>query len=224
MKKTCPNGHVYDSNIYGDTCPLCPSSASPAGGGLSSNPTMMATDGYEQSAHTRVAAPSPMAQQPMIPQQSTPMQNDPTGPTQVRQGLQQAATNKPASEGSRTVIRRPATATSSAAAQTEGRKLVGFLVTYNRHPMGKAFNIYEGRNYIGRDASCDVSVPDDNQMSGRHMLIRYLSGNKKFSFRDEMSSNGTYINKQLMDEGELQNYDIIRVGSTLFIFISIPQI
>ena len=106
----------------------------------------------------------------------------------------------------------------------EGRKLVGFLVTYNRTPMGKAFNIYEGRNYIGRDASCDISIPDDNQMSGKHMLIRYLSGNNKFNFKDEMSSNGTYVNKELLDEGELQNYDIIRVGSTLFIFIAIPQI
>ncbi len=106
----------------------------------------------------------------------------------------------------------------------EGRKLVGFLVTYNRNPLGRAFNIYEGRNVIGRDASCDIAIPDDNQMSGKHMSIRYLSGNNKFRFHDEMSSNGTYVNKELLDDGELQNYDIIRIGSTLFIFIAIPQI
>lgn len=23
-KKVCPNGHIYDSSIYGDECPLCP--------------------------------------------------------------------------------------------------------------------------------------------------------------------------------------------------------
>ena len=45
-----------------------------------------------------------------------------------------------------------------------------------------------------------------------------------FKFRDEQSSNGTFINKQLLDDGKLQNYDIIRVGSTLFIFVAIPQI
>ena len=77
---------------------------------------------------------------------------------------------------------------------------------------------------IGRDPSCDICVEDDNQMSGHHMSIRYLSGNNKFRFHDEMSSNGTYVNKELLDDGELQNYDIIRVGSTLFIFIAIPQI
>jgi predicted component of type VI protein secretion system len=156
-------------------------------------------------------------------------QQDPTGSTRVspnvRQQAQSVAQPQPQNTGARTTIRRnPAMMGAAVKAGEDGRKLVGFLVTYNRTPMGKAFNIYEGRNYIGRDASCDISIPDDNQMSGKHMLIRYLSGNNKFSFKDEMSSNGTYINKELLDEGELQNYDIIRVGSTLFIFIAIPQI
>ena len=26
-KKVCPNGHIYDSSIYGDECPLCPKGA-----------------------------------------------------------------------------------------------------------------------------------------------------------------------------------------------------
>lgn len=55
------------------------------------------------------------------------------------------------------------------------------------------------------------------------MQIRYISGNDKFCFRDEMSSNGTIVNNKLLDKGELQNYDIIRVGSTQLIFIRIPQ-
>lgn len=160
---------------------------------------------------------------PNVPQQ------DPTGSTRVSPNVKQQAqgANQPQVQkgGARTTIRRnPALMGGAAKPGEDGRKLVGFLVTYNRTPMGKAFNIYEGRNYIGRDASCDISIPDDNQMSGKHLLIRYLSGNNKFSFKDEMSSNGTYVNKELLDEGELQNYDIIRVGSTLFIFIAIPQI
>lgn len=56
------------------------------------------------------------------------------------------------------------------------------------------------------------------------MSILYRSVDNKFKFRDEQSSNGTFINKELLDEGELQNYDIVRVGSTLFIFVAIPQI
>lgn len=225
QKKTCPNGHVYDQSIYGDTCPLCP--ASNAGNNVASNFTV-AAPGESSGAHTRVVQPSPAAQAPnAYPHMQA--QPDPTGSTKVSPSIQQQAQNSSQAQGqpsaARTTIRRnPAMTGGTAKVEENGRKLVGFLVTYNRTPMGKAFNIYEGRNYIGRDASCDISIPDDNQMSGKHMLIRYLSGNNKFSFKDEMSSNGTYVNKELLDEGELQNYDIIRVGSTLFIFIAIPQI
>lgn len=228
IKKTCPNGHVYDQSIYGDTCPLCPSSAN-MGSNTASNQTM-AAPGDSSGAHTRVVQPS-MNSGSGIPNgfPNVQAQQDPTGSTRVSPNVKQQAqgATQPQSQnvGARTTIRRnPAMMGAVVKPGEDGRKLVGFLVTYNRTPMGKAFNIYEGRNYIGRDVSCDISIPDDNQMSGRHLLIRYLSGNNKFSFKDEMSSNGTYINKELLDEGELQNYDIIRVGSTLFIFIAIPQI
>ena len=227
LKKTCPNGHVYDQSIYGDTCPLCPSSAN-TGSNTASNLTM-AAPGEPSGAHTRVVQPSmePLGgNRGVFPNMQAPQ--DPTGSTRVSPSVRQQAQEAPSqgqNGGARTTIRRnPAMMGGAVKPGDNGRKLVGFLVTYNRTPMGKAFNIYEGRNYVGRDASCDISIPDDNQMSGKHMLIRYLSGNNKFSFKDEMSSNGTYINKELLDEGELQNYDIIRVGSTLFIFIAIPQI
>lgn len=227
QKKTCPNGHVYDQSIYGDTCPLCPSPVN-TGSNTASNSDMVAP-GESSGAHTKVVPPSMEpsgGNRGVFPNMQS--SQDPTGSTRVSPNVKQAqgaAQPQNQNTGARTTIRRnPSMMGGAAKAGEEGRKLVGFLVTYNRTPMGKAFNIYEGRNYIGRDASCDISIPDDNQMSGKHLLIRYLSGNNKFSFKDEMSSNGTYINKELLDEGELQNYDIIRVGSTLFIFIAIPQI
>ena len=69
----------------------------------------------------------------------------------------QAATEQPQQQQTaRTVIRQnPAMRGGVAPKPGEtGRKLVGFLVTYNRTPLGKAYNIYEGRNFIGRDAEC----------------------------------------------------------------------
>ena len=231
QKKTCPNGHVYDQSIYGDTCPLCPPSAA-SNVNSASNPTV-AVPNESSAPHTRVVQPNAMQfnMQGGYAGGAAQMQNvaDPTGSTRVAQsmGIQKPQNVQQASPNAapRTTIRRnPAMMGGAVKAEEGGRKLVGFLVTYNRTPLGKAFNIYEGRNYIGRDADCDIAIPDDNQMSGKHMLIRYLSGNNKFSFKDEMSSNGTYVNKELLDEGELHNYDIIRVGSTLFIFIAIPQI
>lgn len=225
-KKVCPNGHVYDQSIYGDTCPLCPSVQTSANA-PQVNPTMAVQNEIPQAAaHTKVQPGPAVANSPQpMGMGAIPPHADPVGSTKVAPVIrqQQQAASQP--QAGKTVIRHNASMTAGGIKPgEEGRKLVGFLVTYNRTPMGRAFNIYEGRNVVGRDASCDISIPDDNQMSGKHMSIRYLSGNNKFRFHDEMSSNGTYVNKELLDDGELQNYDIIRIGSTLFIFIAIPQI
>lgn len=104
-----------------------------------------------------------------------------------------------------------------------GKKLVGFLVTYDIKPEGTAFNLYEGRNYIGRDVTSDICIPNDSQVSGRHVSILYRSVDNRFKFRDEQSSNGTFVNEVLEDDGELKNYDRIRIGSTRLLFIAIPQ-
>lgn len=219
-KKKCPNGHIYDPSIYGDRCPLCP----PPGQG---EPTP--SNGDDIGGHTHVEAGTHIDKPAGTNGLGNILNNfiqqgnsgDPTGTTKVRSSEQtEKASGAPASAG-HTQIRRPATP-GTAPSPSSGRKLVGFLVTYNRNPNGKAYNLYEGRNFIGRDSSCDICVPDDDEISGRHLSILYRTVDKKFKFRDEQSSNGTFINKELLDEGELRNYDIIRVGGTLFIFIAIP--
>lgn len=220
-KKVCPNGHIYDSSIYGDECPLCPK----GGSNMS----------FDESASTKAHAPWEPST-PYQPEQGTHIASpnaqvfgnagngamfggeDVSGETKIRPN-QPGAQQPQAPVGGGTVIRQP-----KGAAAGKGRKLVGFLVTYNGDPLGKAFNLYEGKNFIGRDQSCDISLPWDHQMSGRHMSILYRNVDNKFKYRDEQSSNGTFVNKELSDEGELQNYDIIRLGNTVFIFIAIPKL
>lgn len=217
QKKTCPNGHVYDPSIYGDQCPMCP-----APGAMSQSSHTVVNSAETQfmpsGGETRIGmSPSEGFMSPGFGD------SDASGETKLRP-ITPPPPSKPAQPagGSKTVIRH--VGGPAGAPPVEGRKLVGFLVTYNRNPLGKAYNIYEGRNYIGRDASCDISIPDDTQMSGKHMSILYRNVDNKFKFRDEQSSNGTFVNKELLDDGNLENYDIIRVGSTIFIFIAIPNI
>ncbi len=248
QKKQCPNGHVYDPSIYGNSCPLCPPGTQPpagaydnspkthlagapsgnpiggspagvppmggpkpAGGGTAMGGPIGPQPGADLKTHLAgsgpIGGPRPVSPQPQGP--------DASGPTQVRS---EAATPR---GGGRTVIRRNHGGMPSANPE---RRLVGFLVTYNRNPAGRAFNIYEGRNYVGRDSNCDIALPDDGQMSGKHFSILYRTADNKFKFRDEQSTNGTFVNKNLLDDGELQSYDIIRAGSTIFIFIPIPII
>lgn len=224
-KVKCINGHVFETNIYGNQCPLCNSIV---GGETSADPNKTKVNNTTQNIQSGNLTPP---QQPIGQSagQHTRIgvapQMDAAGATLIAGGGGQPQPQKPVTPRQQTSSTRIHRApTEGGRPVSDGRRLVGFLVCYNRFPQGKAFNIYEGRNYIGRDASCDISIPDDNQLSGRHMSILYRAVDNKFKFRDEQSSNGTFVNKELLDDGTLENYDIIRIGSTLFIFIAIPQI
>lgn len=227
-KKTCPNGHVYDTAIYGDQCPMCPSvsqtSASVPMPGATQLDPMLMTGGPNippsagPGAHTHIAGP---AQNPGVQGYSGQSADPNAGETRVRPADAVPAAAAAPATPARTVIRRAA-GVSVPGQPAVSRRLVGFLVTYNRTPNGKAYNLYEGRNYIGRDPKCDICIPDDDQLSGTHMSVMFRNVDKRFKFRDEQSSNGTFVNKELLDDGELKNYDIIRVGGTIFIFMAIP--
>jgi hypothetical protein len=104
-----------------------------------------------------------------------------------------------------------------------GRKLVGFLVSYSMDANGSFFPLYEGRNFVGRNSASDICLQGDNRISGKHLSILYRAVDNKFKFRDEQSSYGTFVNEQLLDEGELINNDVIRIGSTKLILITIKN-
>ena len=107
-------------------------------------------------------------------------------------------------------------------ADTDRRKLTGFLVTYSNRTNGQFFPLYEGKNYIGRDAASHVNIQGDSSVSEKHLSILYRTVDRKFKFRDEQSSNGTFVNGELIDEGELKHNDMIRIGSTRLLFMEIP--
>ncbi|MDR0606317.1 MAG: FHA domain-containing protein [Bacteroidales bacterium] len=99
------------------------------------------------------------------------------------------------------------------------RKLVGWLVSYSFNEMGMDFRLYEGRNLIGRDMTCNITV-NDGMISGKHAVI--LFRNNKYVIRDELSTHGTWVNdKDIENEAvELHDGDLIRIGETIFKFKS----
>jgi pSer/pThr/pTyr-binding forkhead associated (FHA) protein len=100
-----------------------------------------------------------------------------------------------------------------------GRKLVGWLVSYSVDKMGADFRLYEGRNIVGRDNDCNITVLD-KMISGKHAVI--LFKNDKYKIKDELSSHGTFVNdRDIEDEhAELHDGDLIRMGETVFKFRS----
>ncbi|MBM4354903.1 MAG: FHA domain-containing protein [Deltaproteobacteria bacterium] len=82
---------------------------------------------------------------------------------------------------------------SSAPVKTPGRKLVGFLVSYDLDPgkRGCFFPLYQGSMKIGREGSATDIQLADGGVSEVHAKLRYLNG--RLVIQDDMSSNGTWV-------------------------------
>lgn len=102
------------------------------------------------------------------------------------------------------------------------RKLVGWLVTYSLDAMGVDFKLYEGRNIIGHDMDCNITI-NDGLISGKHAVLLYKAPKDpnelvgKFSITDQQSSNGTIVNGEDIELAPcyLKDGDIIRIGKTV---------
>ena len=97
------------------------------------------------------------------------------------------------------------------------RKLVGWLVSYSLDKMGVDFKLYEGRNIIGRDMDCNITV-NDGMVSGKHAVLLYRAN--KYSITDSQSSHGTFVNGEDidLDPRYLSDGDTIKIGQTTFLF------
>lgn len=105
-----------------------------------------------------------------------------------------------------------------------GRPLTGIVFTFSWTKLGQLSRVYAGRSYAGTAPTTregevtDVLVSEDTTMSGTHFLILYQAG--KYRISDCNSTNGTFVNGQLIDpQGmELEDNAQILAGNTLFIF------
>jgi two-component system cell cycle response regulator len=83
--------------------------------------------------------------------------------------------------------------------------------------LGKKITLEKPETTIGRDESCDISVPLEN-ISRLHCSLLLKTG--EVFLRDEGSTNGTWLNN-LEVEGEirLSSGDLIKAGSAIFKFL-----
>ena len=193
--KKCANGHLYDPAIYGDKCPFCPSHA---------GATKVNSDFHEEGG-TRVLG-----------------SDEPTKPTEtIGIGVQESA-------GGATVIRHVGSQATGETGTSENRRLAGLLVSFSAVPTGEVYKVYEGRTTIGRDRTCDIPFPNDSHMSAKHLLIQYVEAKGAFRAQeyDKGSANGSYVNGQvyvLGDVVDLKDKDVIVIGGTKFVFLTIPE-
>lgn len=80
--------------------------------------------------------------------------------------------------------------------------------------VGKSFPIPPvGKVIIGRANNCDIQLPA-NHVSRQHAEVQLVGG--KLLVKDLNSSNGTYINRKKISDGELNNGDEVRFDTFSF--------
>jgi diguanylate cyclase (GGDEF)-like protein len=91
------------------------------------------------------------------------------------------------------------------------------LIVIRGTPQGKRFELSPGAMFIGRDASAEICVNDQNA-SRKHAVVFAEGGVIKI--RDNHSTNGTFVNDRPVKEPiVLHKEDMIKIGNTILKFL-----
>lgn len=78
----------------------------------------------------------------------------------------------------------------------------------------QAVPLKPGKIVVGRHDDCQIRIPAAN-VSRHHCEI--VTGGSGMRIRDLGSSNGTFVNGQKVDDGELSAGDVVEIGTLLFV-------
>jgi len=83
--------------------------------------------------------------------------------------------------------------------------------------MGKKYNIEKPTIIIGRSSKSDIQV-DQESISRSHAKL--VNSGETVVIRDLGSTNGTYVNDELVEECTLRDADLVKIGRTIFKFLT----
>ncbi len=219
--RLCPAGR-HPMDPAWSACPYC---AGSFGAEPPSPPPPPKPPGERKRAPTEIERPAGGASYPPVPETNPVPPPSPSPPPS--EAKSRPKTSFHAAIGQTTQVTPPggtpaASVPATPQAPITGRRIVAVLVTYSWLPDGQIFPLYEGRNYIGRDADCEVSLAFDERLSGRHAAIFFRG--EFFEVTDERSMNGTFLNGKsvpLTGALALPNYATLRTGDTVWRFVVI---
>jgi two-component system cell cycle response regulator len=91
------------------------------------------------------------------------------------------------------------------------------LVVIYGSELGKKYNLNIPSLVIGRSSKCDIQI-DQESISRNHTKI--VNTGKSILIRDLGSTNGTYVNDEPIDEYVMRDGDLIKIGRTIFKFLT----
>jgi pSer/pThr/pTyr-binding forkhead associated (FHA) protein len=93
----------------------------------------------------------------------------------------------------------------------------GALIVKRGPNAGSKFFLDEDKTQVGRHPDSDIFL-DDITVSRRHAEFR--RGEESFSLADVGSLNGTYVNRERVEEVELHSGDEIQIGKFKLVFLT----
>lgn len=91
------------------------------------------------------------------------------------------------------------------------------LVVINGVDLGKKYSLAQPATVLGRSSKVDIQI-DEDAISRSHAIID--NDGNSFRVRDLDSTNGTYVNDQPVSERTLVDGDQIKIGRTIFKFLT----
>lgn len=98
---------------------------------------------------------------------------------------------------------------------------VGWLVCIKGHHFGESFNIYAGRNSVGRSENNRISVTGEKTISReKHAWITYEPKKRQFFIQPGEGTGLVYLNgENIMESHPLNSRDKVELGDGMFIFV-----
>jgi pSer/pThr/pTyr-binding forkhead associated (FHA) protein len=93
---------------------------------------------------------------------------------------------------------------------------VGMLVVRHGPNVGSTYRLETDRTTIGRHPDSDIFL-DDITVSRRHVAIDRSEG--RFTLHDVGSLNGTYVNRERVDDAPLNHGDEVQIGKYRLSFV-----
>ncbi len=91
------------------------------------------------------------------------------------------------------------------------------LVVIYGHDLGKKYNLDRDSFIIGRSSGVEIRL-EQEAVSRNHCKL--VNTGDSVIVRDLGSTNGTYVNDQLVDEYRMRDGDLLKVGRCIFKFLS----
>ncbi len=98
---------------------------------------------------------------------------------------------------------------------------IGLLVVKRGPNAGSRFTLESGKTTIGRHPDSDIFL-DDVTVSRRHAEVHHDGGG--FAVNDVGSLNGTYLNRERIEQADLHSGDELQVGKFRLVFLHEMQI